>query len=79
MSTKDNIEIRKVVMTNPAINPQMREYFALLETRLRANNIWATTTTTSSTTTSTTSTTSSTSSTTTTTSTTSSTTTTTTA
>lgn len=62
MSTKDKLEIRQWVQTNPGLPPQLREYFQALEARLRTNNIWPTTTTTTSSTTSTTSSSSSTSS-----------------
>lgn len=65
MSSKDRKELRDFMKTNPAVSPQMREYFTALDRDLRANDIWSTTTTTSTTTTS--STTTSTSSTTTTT------------
>ena len=57
MSTKDHLELRKYMsenLGNPAIE---REYFEQLDLRLRANNIWPTTTTTTSTTSSTSSTT----------------------
>jgi len=65
MSSKDRIELRKFMKTNPGIPARMREYFEQLDKDLRSNNIWSTTTTTTtSTTTSTSSTSSSTSSTT---------------
>ena len=58
MSSKDYLELRKYMSENPG-NPAIeREYFEALDARLRANNIWPTTTTTTSTTSSTSSTTS---------------------
>lgn len=64
MSTKDYLEQRLWVQSNPGLPAELRKYFTALESRLRANNVWPTTTTTTSSTTSTTSSTSSTSSTT---------------
>lgn len=63
MSTKDYLETRLWVQENQGLPAELRAYFKALETRLRANDIWPTTTTTSSTTTSSTSSTSSTTST----------------
>jgi len=60
MSSKDRFELRKFMMHNPGLPPQMREYFTALDRDLRANGIWSTTTTSTSSTTSTTSSTSST-------------------
>jgi len=51
MSSKDRIELRKFMKTNPGIPARMREYFTQLDKDLRSNDIWSTTTTTTTSTT----------------------------
>lgn len=79
MSSKDYLEQRRWVETNPGLPPELRDYFQKLNARLTANNIWPTTTTSTTTTSTTSSSSTTTTSTSSTTTTTSSTTTTTTA
>ena len=48
MSTKDRMELRNWMKTNPGLPSQFREFFNVLDRDLRTNDIWSTTTTTSS-------------------------------